>query len=322
MDCHMKNNYGCNYLDEVGSAYCDVDIHFESGGVLKAHKLVLATKSSWFHKRLCTRNQVYHDIGFFNVSEKIVRTAVDLIYGKEVVFPVKEKGKLTWFLSKLGVSWQYCTNVSQDRDRQEVTDSETKTPAHSESVLRTDIPAPAIPLGPTTTNRAEESAGDVVKTQSDYYALLDEFTETNDDEVAKISHLRLIDRGGKPEKYKCIKCNKKAKYFSEAESHHNEHILDEFASVRETLKKAELDRQEDVKTLRKIEKSVGNADKKKLVRLLNRTTDKMKKNFEILDQLKDTYMPDKYLLKCKEFSKNLTVSINKAEKLMLVFQDK
>ena len=35
MDCHMKNDYGCNYLDEVGSAYCDVDIHFESGGVLK-----------------------------------------------------------------------------------------------------------------------------------------------------------------------------------------------------------------------------------------------------------------------------------------------
>ena len=51
---------------------------------------------------------------------------------------------------------------------------------------------------------------------------------------------------------------------------------------------------------------MGNADKKKLVRLLNRTTDKMKKNFEILDQLKDTDMPDKYLLKCKEFSKNLT----------------
>ena len=88
------------------------------------------------------------------------------------------------------------------------------------------------------------------KDQSDFYALLDEFTETNDEELAKFAHIRIFKKNAKAEKYKCIKCSKKAKYFSEAERHYNEHVIDEFSSVREALKKAELDRQEDAKGIR------------------------------------------------------------------------
>ena len=51
---------------------------------------------------------------FFNISEKIVRATVDLIYGKEIMFPQKDKGKYAWFLSKLGVNWQDVTKKIQE----------------------------------------------------------------------------------------------------------------------------------------------------------------------------------------------------------------
>ena len=38
---------------------------------------------------------------FFNISEKIVRATVDLIYGKEIMFPQKDKGKYAWFLAAI-----------------------------------------------------------------------------------------------------------------------------------------------------------------------------------------------------------------------------
>jgi hypothetical protein len=42
------------------------------------------------------------DVAFFNISDKIVQSAIDVIYGKEVIFPEKDKQRLTWFLTKLG----------------------------------------------------------------------------------------------------------------------------------------------------------------------------------------------------------------------------
>ena len=41
----------------------------------------------------------------FGVTEKVVQATIDLIYGKEIIFPSKEKQRLTWFLTKLGVQW-------------------------------------------------------------------------------------------------------------------------------------------------------------------------------------------------------------------------
>ena len=35
MGCHIKSAFNSNYLDDIGSSYCDVSIHFESGEVLK-----------------------------------------------------------------------------------------------------------------------------------------------------------------------------------------------------------------------------------------------------------------------------------------------
>ena len=75
-----------------------------------------------------------------------------------------------------------------------------------------------------------------------FFDELDEFTITNDEEVAKIQHVRIFGRMMSNKKYKCIKCNSTSQYFSEAERHKLEHDYDEFSNVREALKTIEIDR--------------------------------------------------------------------------------
>ena len=76
----------------------------------QAHKLLLAPKSPWFHERFKVNTGSPSNIVFFNVSPKIVKGVLDIIYGKEIVVPMKEKGKFSWFLSKLGVKWLDCSS--------------------------------------------------------------------------------------------------------------------------------------------------------------------------------------------------------------------
>ena len=78
---------------------------------LQAHKLTLADGSPWFHKMFQSGENM-KDVVLFGVTEKVAQAAVDLIYGKEIIFPSKEKQRLTWFLTKLGVKW--CDKETQD----------------------------------------------------------------------------------------------------------------------------------------------------------------------------------------------------------------
>ena len=72
--------------------------------------------------------------------------------------------------------------------------------------------------------------------QNEFYAILDQFTETNDEELAKISHM-LIGEDGKPDRrYKCLNCEKSSNFFTQAQRHHLEHKHSELSFVRETLK--------------------------------------------------------------------------------------
>jgi hypothetical protein len=70
----------------------------------QAHKLTLAEGSPWFHKLFQSgENTKDRDVVLFGVSDKVVQATIDIIYGKEIIFPYKEKQRLTWFLNKLGV---------------------------------------------------------------------------------------------------------------------------------------------------------------------------------------------------------------------------
>ena len=83
---------------------------------------------------------------------------------------------------------------------------------------------------------------------NDFYEYVDQITETNEDEVAKIDHsiTRSSDVGKrKGDKYRCIKCNRKSKYFSAVERQDLVHNSQDFTHVRETLKNIELQRLND-----------------------------------------------------------------------------
>ena len=114
MDCRIKALEN-KEIESIADSYHNVTIHTESNSTIKAHKLILATKSSWFHNYFKkSSKQSDCSIVFFNVSDNVVKTCINLIYGKEVVVHEKEKNRIVWFLSKLGVKWEACTVPSDN----------------------------------------------------------------------------------------------------------------------------------------------------------------------------------------------------------------
>ena len=224
----------------------------------QAHKLTLAEGSPWFHKLFQSgENTKDRDVVLFGVSDKVVQATIDIIYGKEIIFPYKEKQRLTWFLNKLGVKW--C-------DKETLDDAVTSPscsldPAPSGSNPQTSEMEPPKTLKLKSTEKqldgskepaqqsktedpksSENQLGQIEEEeqnkarQNEFYEILDKFTETNAEELAKISHM-LIGEDGKPDRrYKCLNCEKSSNFFTQAQRHHLEHKHNELSFARETLK--------------------------------------------------------------------------------------
>ena len=276
---------------------------------MQGHKLILAKRSPWFHKLFQSKENgggVCH-VAFFNFAERIVQTAIDVIYGKEFILTINEKNKLVFLLTKLGISWSEFeseepkepTEPQKPKKRRE--QKELKEPTviecniaggkdaskESQHSTNTNFDHEQIPLAQSSTikdskvmqppTRPSTSSSNVVQekethkdtsNEDDFFSILDQFTETSEEELQKINHI-LIGENGQPDRmYKCMKCVEKYKFFTQAQKHHLEHEFVAFRPVREMLKRAELGRQEDDRNLSKIEKAIGKAEKKKLIRAL------------------------------------------------------
>ena len=224
----------------------------------QAHKLTLAEGSPWFHKLFQSgENTKDRDVVLFGVSDKVVQATIDIIYGKEIIFPYKEKQRLTWFLNKLGVKW--C-------DKETLDDAVTSPscsldPAPSGSNPQTSEMEPPKTLKLKSTEKqldgskepaqqsktedpksSENQLGQIEEEeqnkarQNEFYEILDKFTETNAEELAKISHM-LFGEDGKPDRrYKCLNCEKSSNFFTQAQRHNLEHKHNELSFARETLK--------------------------------------------------------------------------------------
>ena len=254
--------------------------------------MTLATSSSWFHKIFQSQeNMKVCNVAFFNVSDNIVQSAIDVIYGKEILFPEKQKHKLTWFLTKLGVKWS--DEVITDGKKDIPTEQLQKTDVENPMKMEVSIPPshkvkdqPVVTAAnslkgimlPSTSSKSLEKIPETKQQalprkeatcEEDFFAILDKFTETSDEELTKINHM-LIGESGEPDRqYKCLKCPSTSKFFTQAERHNLEHEHEAFSSVRETLRKAELERANDAKNIAKIEKGIGKTDGKTLVRALS-----------------------------------------------------
>jgi len=88
----------------VSSCYLDVHI-YTMGNTVKAHKLVLAQRSPWFHRFFQSHTSTEYHVALFNISEQTVRAAIDVMSGKELVMSVRDKNRVVNLMSRLEVKY-------------------------------------------------------------------------------------------------------------------------------------------------------------------------------------------------------------------------
>ena len=83
--------------------------------LLKAHKLVLASNSKWFHDKFKDSQSTERcDIYLFNTHHHVLRAFVNVLYGEETLFPSKDQKRLIFLLSKFGVKWEHVVDKKVD----------------------------------------------------------------------------------------------------------------------------------------------------------------------------------------------------------------
>jgi len=288
--------------ESISSCYFDVTIYTSSGNV-KAHKLRLAQRSSWFHNLFRAQKDVceYH-IAFFNYSDKMISNVVDVIYGKDITIPVQEKNRVTALLTKLGVIWEEVNDeaIGKRRRIQEdfiaVADTQFAKPSSSfnlkEVIPPENNPSPLELSTEHPSREGREESDPKVRTKpsgEDIYELLDTFTETSDEELNRINHMTLGFQQTRC--YKCLKCNGQSKYFTQAIKHHEEHEFLRLGPLTEILKKAEFERQSAETNIIKLNNAIGQMDEKKLKvnknklgRALREISENLHRHLETLDK--------------------------------------
>ena len=88
------------------------------------------------------------------------------------------------------------------------------------------------------------------KKKNKFYAELEEFTISNDEDLAAIEHIRIFSKLQSHKKYNCIRCNSTSRYFSEADRHKMGHDYNKFWNIRDALKTIEIDRASYSKEIR------------------------------------------------------------------------
>ena len=290
---------------------------------LQAHRLVLAQSSQWFHRFFQSHkvSTEYH-VAFFNHDEQTIQTVIDIINGKEVVIPSRDKSRLVSLLNKLGMKWEdQTTLVLRDRHSEKnaknLRDNEV-APSVSSAMLPPPVlnPSACVSAGDTkSTADLKEPAKD------DFYAILDTFTETSAEELERVNHVLVGKSGDKNRGYKCKICNVQSKYFSQAKKHHSDHEFEYLKPITEKMKKAEMDRRNDEQDISKFEKAIGSIDKKRIKRALRLINEKLEKHVDVLDSVDRTRLPRHISEKCKQYIKNLRGTIEKADNVIFKLGD-
>ena len=164
------------------------------------------------------------------------------------------------------------------------------------------------------TNDGEEDTEK--KGQSLLYQILDQFTETSEEELKKINHVIIGNSGSKNRGYRCLKCYNNSKYFAQAKKHNNEHEFERLRPIIEKLKKAELERKSEDQNIDKIKKSIGHTEKKKIIKALRQITENLTKHLVTLDEVEKTTLPEHIKLKFTKHTTNLTATIDKGDKII------
>ena len=242
--------------------------------------MILAQRSPWFHKHFRQqKTSNLFSVVFFGFSEKTVEAVIDVIYGKTVIVPSKEKGRIITLFNKLGVGWSekservdLACGMTEDSNKQdniaEYSPPIKITKMKEKENVKTPDPIHATPPPFQNKNTEMSKLEKHSSNENDFYAILDSFTETSEEELERIEHTLVGDNRDPNRRYKCKKCKEEFKHFTQARNHHEEHEFIAFKPVREALRKAELDRQRDDKYISNLEKQVGKTELKSIKRAL------------------------------------------------------
>ena len=238
------------------------------------------------------------------------------MYGKELIFPLKDKHRLINLLSKLGINWQDCSQESYAETSDTATVDSPETGKVSEvSEDRTGSKV-VIPKFSTEVSSMPPSSKETTE-KKDYFDVLERCTETSESELQKIAHRAVNPNRNKDRcKYECSKCGETNKFFAQAEHHFMNHELEESSLVRNTLKSVELQRIIDSKNLSKMEKAISKVEDKKLLIAARKVMNNLQKHTATLDSLKDMPMPEQFRSKMMELSALTAENIEKAKTLI------
>lgn len=95
-----------NFEDRLSSRFGDIDL-IHSYGTIRVHKIILATRSLYFKRKLEDQPaRALASISFRHVNSQIVQNAIKLIYGETIrVSTLKESFDFLEFLRKLQVDY-------------------------------------------------------------------------------------------------------------------------------------------------------------------------------------------------------------------------
>lgn len=250
-----------DFSPELADFYADVFIHVQDGSagerVLKTHKYMLASRSSWFNKRFRSRPTT-GECDFFFPAHSMIGQLVSVIYGKEISLQDSEVSKFKKFLVTMGVQWEEGAGAPPAE-----TSTQTQRKRGSEDMAapgpakKIAIPAlspspeksPDKPASPTSMDKTTPAGKPVSPSSIEKISqFVEEITETGATELNKINHT--LTRN--PKSYCCTKCFVKSQYIHDAEMHNREHVKEQEKPWKEKILETDVARRRDESLLIKI----------------------------------------------------------------------
>ena len=99
--------------EEVLASYVDVYLHCENNSIVEGNMATIAQQSPFFHKFFQSRRGMkVADMFFTHIRQSVVRSAMDIMYGKSVNVTLSDVKRVSSFLNLLGVKYKVSSTVN------------------------------------------------------------------------------------------------------------------------------------------------------------------------------------------------------------------
>ena len=184
------------------SYYHDAFVHTKDKMIFNVHKVLLASRSPFFHDYFQSRpGQNVNDVLFLNIPSCIVKPALDLIYNGKVCLEGKHEKRFRWFVQtvlELNTSTDDCDSVSNEQDYEDVDiDSLKEHSIENVETEHTNANREETEMSSTGNNDVPSSLGSMWTLTSPKPAVL-----------KSISHTLIVTKNSKKQNVQNYKCSK------------------------------------------------------------------------------------------------------------------